>query len=57
MHMGFLLMILIKYKIVVCKAIATALAKLGLDFSLHGIFHCLIRDKGISLAIAIGKLD
>jgi len=55
--MGFLLMILIKYKIVVCKAIATALAKLGLDFSLHGIFHCLIRDKGISLAIAIGKLD
>lgn len=46
-------------KIAFHKAIAPASVKLDLDFSVHGIFSSstFIYDVGISLAIAIGKMD
>lgn len=60
MHMGFLLHYTnISIKIVVHKAIAPTSVKLDLDFSVHGTFSssAFIYDMGISLAVAIGKMD
>lgn len=46
-------------KIVFHKAIAPALVKLDLDFSVHGTFSLstFIYGMNISLAFAIGKTD
>ena len=60
MHTGFLLHDTnISIKTVVRKAIAPALVKLDLDFSVCGIFSLstFIYVMGVSLAVAIGKMD